>query len=176
MRRLWFELLIGLAAIHPSPSSAAALSYSPSPKPQSTFYINKRSSGSDEGDIAPKLRQPERVVPRSSAVHKLVFDTSDSRRAVDDWDLEDYVLVATIEGNLYALDRYSGATRWVVDGNGAAVQSVGNKYFSEPLNETKEPWMNPEEQQPKWIVQPVEGGQLFLFDPEFGVLVYAPYL
>src|SRR5436190_20040472 len=106
MRRLWFELLMWLAAIHPSPSSAAALSYSPSPKPQSTFYINRRSSG-DGGDIAPRLGQPEQVVPRSSAPHKLVFDTSDSRRALDDWDLEDYVLVATIEGNLYALDRYS---------------------------------------------------------------------
>jgi len=172
MRRLWFELLMGLAAIQPSPSSAAALSHFPSPqKPQSTFFINRRSPGNNEGDIAPRLRRSEPVVPRSSAVHKLVFDTSDSRRALDDWELEDYVLVATIEGNLYALDRYSGATRWVLDGNGAAVQSVGNKYFSEPLNETKEPWMTPEEQQPKWIVQPVEGGQLFLFDPEFGVLV-----
>ena len=160
---------MGLAAIQPSPSSAAALSPVPPSKSQSTFYINKPSINNNNGDIAP--RQQPQIVPRASPEHKVIFDTSDSRRALDDWELEDYVLVATIEGNLYALDRYSGATKWVLEGNGAAVRSVGNKYFSEPVNETREQWMNSEEQQPRWIVQPVEGGQLFLFDPEFGVLV-----
>jgi hypothetical protein len=38
----------------------------------------------------------------------------------------------------------------------------------ESVNTTKKAW---KEQSPRWIVQPVEGGQLFLFDPEFGVLV-----
>lgn len=177
MRRLWFEILMGLAAIQPSPSSAAAVSHhsfhsfsSPTTRRQSTFYINKPSTN-DDGDIAPRVQQ--QVVPRGSAEHKLIFDTSDSRRALDDWELEDYVLVATIEGHLFALDRYSGATKWVLEGDGAAVRSVGNKYYSEPVNETRAPWMNSEEQQPKWIVQPVEGGQLFLFDSEFGVLVRA---
>jgi serine/threonine-protein kinase/endoribonuclease IRE1 len=157
--------LVGLAAIHPSLSSAAAISH-PTPKTPSTFYINKPSI--NNADVA--SRQPQ-VVPRASAVHKLIFDTSDSRRALDDWELEDYVLVATIEGNLYALDRYSGATKWVLEGKEPAVRSVGNKYFSDTVNTTQEPRNGMEEQQPRWIVQPVEGGQLFLFDPEFGVLV-----
>jgi hypothetical protein len=170
MRRLWLEILMGLAAIQPSPSSAAAVShYSPTTKPQSTFYINKPSTN-DNGDIAPRVQQQ---VPRASAEHKLIFDTSDSRRALDDWELENYVLVATIEGHLFALDRYSGTTKWVLEGDGAAVRSVGNKYFSEPVNETRTPWVSSKEQQPKWIVQPVEGGQLFLFDSESGVLVRA---
>jgi len=165
---------MGLAAIQPSPSSAAAVfhhsfdSLSPTTKPQSTFYINKASTN-DNGGIAPRVQQ----VPRASSEHKLIFDASDSRRALDDWELEDYVLVATIEGHLFALDRYSGATKWVLEGDGAAVRSVGSKYFSEPVNETRAPWTNSEEQQPKWIVQPVEGGQLFLFDSDFGVLVRA---
>jgi len=163
---------MGVAAIQPSLSSAAAISH-PTPKPQSTFYINKPSG--NNADVAPR-QQPQQIVRRAPAEHKLIFDTSDSRRALDDWELEDYVLVATIEGNLYALDRYSGATKWVLEGKEPAVRSVGNKYFSDALNTTKEPWKETEEQQPRWIVQPVEGGQLFLFDPEFGVLVQTPSL
>ena len=109
--------------------------------------------------------------------HKLIFDTSDSRRALDDWELEDYVLVATIEGELFALDRYSGATKWVLSGNGAAVQSSHLKNEAvEPSNssDTHTEPIADNDQQPRWIVQPVEGGQLFLFDEEFGVLVAQP--
>lgn len=168
MRRRWLELLMGLAAIHPSPSSAAAISHH-TPKTQSTFYINKPSTSN--ADVAPRQQQ---IVPRATAEHKLIFDTSDSRRALDDWELQDYVLVATIEGNLYALDRYSGATKWVLEGKEPAVRSAGIKKFPDIVNKTKEPWKSTEEQQPRWIVQPVEGGQLFLFDPEFGVLVHPP--
>lgn len=168
MRRRWLELLMGLAAVHPSLSSAAPISH-PTPRTQSTFYINKPSI--NNVDVASRKQQ---VVPRAPAEHKLIFDTSDSRRALDDWELEDYVLVATIEGNLYALDRYSGATKWVLQGKEPAVRSVGSKYFSDTSNTTKEPPKDAEEQQPRWIVQPVEGGQLFIFDPEFGVLVQSP--
>src|SRR5271170_5624979 len=172
MRRRWFEILMGLAAIQPSPSSAAAVSSPPQQtpiKPQQQFYINKPSSNNN-ADIAPSRQQ--QIASRGGGEHKLIFDTSDSRRALDDWELEDYVLVATIEGNLYALDRYSGATKWVLEGKEPAVRSVGNKHSSDAVNTTKEPWKDTEEQQPRWIVQPVEGGQLFLFDLEFGVLVH----
>src|SRR5271154_5190230 len=170
MRRRWLEILMGLAAIPAAPSTAAAVSPPPArpstssltteSKPQKSFYINKPAS---DNDGAAAIVQRREIVPRTPLEsHKLIFDTSDSRRALDDWELEDYVLVATIEGDLFALDRYSGATKWVLEGDGAAVRSVGSKYFSEPVNETRAPWTNSEEQQPKWIVQPVEGGQLFL--------------
>jgi hypothetical protein len=167
MRRRWFELIMGLAAIHPAPSAAASTTRS-----QSTFYINKPASSSEtNGAVAPR---PQVInAPRASAEHKLIFDTSDARRSLDDWELEDYVLVATIEGSLYALDRHSGVTKWVLEGGGPAVRSMGSEHPDpETVNTTKEAWAT--EQQPRWIVQPVEGGQLFLFDPDFGVLVLKP--
>jgi hypothetical protein len=170
MKRRWFEILMGLAAINPSPITAAALSpLSAAPavplasKPQPTFHINKLTTSID-GAIASRPQ----VLSRGPAENKLFFDASDSRRGLDDWALEDYVLVATIEGHLYALDRYSGATKWVLEGDGAAVRSVRTKYDANITEENA--WTN-KDAQPRWIVQPVEGGQLFLFDPEFGVLV-----
>ena len=180
MQRRWLELLMGIAAaaMHPSPSSAAAVSLlahadspHPHPHPQNTFYLNKPANADRE--IAAAARAQAGTPSRPQAERRLVFDASDSRTGLDDWVLEDYVLVATIEGNLHALDRYSGATRWVLDGQGAAVQAVGSRYFSDPLNTTKQS-SSSSDQQPRWIVQPVEGGQLFLFDKEFGVLVPQP--
>jgi serine/threonine-protein kinase/endoribonuclease IRE1 len=176
---------MGLAAIPAAPSTAAAVSPPPA-RPstsslttesnrQKSFYINKPVS---DNDGAAAIVQRREIVPRAPLEsHKLIFDTSDSRRALDDWELEDYVLVATIEGDLFALDRYSGATKWVLDGNGAAVQSRHHKnQVAEPTNSSN-PHAEPiadKDQQPRWIVQPVEGGQLFLFDEEFGVLVTQP--
>jgi hypothetical protein len=178
MRRRLLDFLMGIAAaaMHPSPSSAAAVSvlnhaHHTQPPPQNTFYINKPANSDRE--IAAAARAQSAIPSRQQAERRLVFDASDSRTGLDDWVLEDYVLVATIEGNLYALDRYSGATRWVLDGQGAAVQAVGSRYFSDPLNTTKQS-SSSTDQQPRWIVQPVEGGQLFLFDQEFGVLVPDP--
>jgi hypothetical protein len=177
MRRRLLELLMGIAAaaMHPSPSSAAAVSvlnhaHRTQPQPQNTFFNKPANS---DREIAAAARAHNVIPSRQQAERRLVFDTSDSRTGLDDWVLEDYVLVATIEGNLHALDRYSGATQWVLDGQGAAVQAVGSRYFSDPLNTTKQS-SSSSDQQPRWIVQPVEGGQLFLFDQEFGVLVPQP--
>jgi len=171
MRRRWFEVLLGLAVMQPSPSAVAAKSNPPA-KQQSTFYVNKPTTAIG-GDGA--LAQRQRVLvetPRVATEKKLIFDASDTRRGLDDWQLEDYVLVATIEGSLYALDRHSGATKWVLEGGGPAVRSMGSQRpDSDTVNTTNDAWTNAEEQQPRWIVQPVEGGRLFLFDPEFGVLV-----
>jgi len=174
---------MGLAAIPAAPSTAAAVSPPPPARPSTSslttdvthhrsFYINKPASDND--GAAAIVQRPEMVPRAQLETHKLIFDTSDSRRALDDWELEDYVLVATIEGDLFALDRYSGATKWILDGNGAAVQSKHLKIdAAEPYNDStahSEP-INDKDQQPRWIVQPVESGQLFLFDEEFGVLV-----
>jgi len=167
MKRRWFELLLGLGAVH----SAAATSASPSVKQPLTFYVNKPPASAPDSNRAIQTSvQSPRNAPGPQSERKLVFDAYDSRRALDDWDLEDYVLVATIEGSLYALDRQTGATKWKLEGNEPAVRTVGNSRGNpELVNNTEGSWAG--SQQPRWIVQPVEGGQLFLFDPEFGVLV-----
>jgi hypothetical protein len=172
---------MGLAAIQSSSTSTIAAAV---PHPQDTpttlsqlYQTSTRTFISHDptiianGAIAAARPRPIHG-PRPAVEHRLVFDTSDARGTLDDWELEDYVLVATIEGNLYALDRQSGATKWVLDGGEPAVRSVVNTPVDPDLvNTTQETWKN-EEQQPRWIVQPVEGGQLFLFEPEFGVLVH----
>jgi len=169
---------MGLAAIQPSPSTAAAVSSPPKPEQthdselQQQFYINKPEPVSNSIEpVPPPPAPPAQILAKSE--RKLVFDSSDSRRPLDDWELEDYVLVATVEGDLYALDRFSGATKWVLDGNGPAVRSVASKF--EVNTTTKEILVSgADQQQPRWMVQPIEGGQLFLYESEFGVVVIHP--
>lgn len=158
------------AAVPPprnDPSSLLAQQYQPSTR---TFRSNDPTVIAN-GAIAAARPQPIQQAARPAVEHRLIFDTSDTRGTLDDWELEDYVLVATIEGSLYALDRQSGATKWVLEGGEPAVRSVVNTPVDPDLvNTTQGSWKN-KEQQPRWIVQPVEGGQLFLFEPDFGVLV-----
>lgn len=162
---------MGLASLNPSSSTVAASPPSAS-KSQASFYLNTPSTLSAETNRVVSAQHPQVVnTVRSQGEPRLIFETSDSRRGLDDWELEDFVLVATIEGSLYALDRHSGATKWVLEGGGPAVQAVGKSHYDpDPLNSTNGSWKTTE-RQPRWIVQPVEGGQLFVFDSEFGVLV-----
>ena len=157
-----------MSALHSTAASASPSSV----KQPLTFYVNKPSASISESDraIATNVRTG-RGAAGAQSERKLVFDAYDSRRALHDWELEDYVLVATIEGSLYALDRQTGATKWKLEGNEPAVRTVGNSRGDPDLSNNTEGSWTGGEQQPKWIVQPVEGGQLFLFDPEFGVLV-----
>jgi hypothetical protein len=167
MRRRWFELIMGLASLNPSSSTVASPTTS---KSQTSFYLNRPSTLSTETNKAIAQRAQVVNTTQPPAEHRLIFDTSDSRRGLDDWELEDFVLIATIEGSLYALDRQSGATKWVLEGGGPAVQAVG-KSHSDPDLVNSTTGSSKDTKQPRWIVQPVEGGQLFLFDSEFGVLV-----
>ena len=183
MRRRWFEIIMGLAAIQSSSSSTTAAARPPPPPPPlnpssiadsqttRTFYSNNPTIVTN-GAIA--AGRPQVIqAPRPAVEHRLIFDTTDARGTLDDWELEDYVLVATIEGSLYALDRQSGATKWVLEGGEPAVRSMGNNPVDPDLANTTQGSWKTKEQQPRWIVQPVEGGQLFLFEPEFGVLVFS---
>lgn len=170
--RKWFtEVLLCLASLlqHQSSTSVSAVLHQASPiqSTKSTVYLNKPSI--QDAAIVQKPGHP--VVPKALGDHRrLITDTSDPRQPFDNWELEDYVLVATIEGSLYALDRYSGATKWVLEGERPAVSALLSTPLETHVNATAEDPLKSEEQ-PRWIVQPVEGGQLFLFDSELGVIV-----
>ena len=164
MRFRWFDILFALAAtINPPPCSAAVIPLSAPPKPQSTFYINK--SAHPGRQLSSSVSSE---APHAAPVQKLYVESSDSRTRLENWVLEDYVLVPTVEGDLYSLDRHTGATKWVLDGQGAAVQAVPTEFAG---NSTTETSTESVDQQPRWIVQPVDGGHLYLFDKQFGVLV-----
>jgi hypothetical protein len=170
MRLPWLDFLVALAAAIPrSPVSAAAISLDRVTKPQDTFHIARSAHVERELVPSPTPSTTTPQLPASPEEKKLFVEAADARTRLENWVLEDYVLVPTVEGDLFSLDRHSGAMRWVLEG-GAAVQA--EVHISDLAgNATNETSIGGHEQMPKWIVQPVDGGQLYLFDREFGVLV-----
>ncbi|KAG5358600.1 Serine/threonine-protein kinase ppk4 [Yarrowia sp. B02] len=88
---------------------------------------------------------PSQVVEHS-AIH--------TARALKEWELSDIILVATIDGGLYARDRATGTEVWSVTGNGPLV-----KVFELP----------DEEEAVTWVVEPLGEGTLYYFTQADGM-------
>jgi serine/threonine-protein kinase/endoribonuclease IRE1 len=154
MRLRAFDLLVAFLASTLSITPSTAVSLPRAPRPQNHFYVAK--SAHPGRDHHPAGRQ-------------LYVESTDSRTRLENWVLEDYVLVSTVEGELYSLDRHSGDVRWGLSGGEAVVDAVQLEEVGNATNETLAG------REPRWIVQPVDGGQLYLFDKDLGVLV-RPFL
>lgn len=81
-------------------------------------------------------------------------------RSLQDWKVEDLVLLATIDGSIHARDRTTGARRWVMESEQPMVETVyhsRNKsldgYGTGPDNYL-------------WVVEPSQGGSLYSYIPE----------
>lgn len=83
-----------------------------------------------------------------------------SPRRLEDWEVQDFVLLATIDGDLYASDRKTGRQRWHI--------SLG-----QPMVETKHHRTNKSQvdadftllDQTIWAVEPNRDGQIYMWAP-----------
>lgn len=83
-----------------------------------------------------------------------------SARRLEDWEVEDFVLLATIDGDLYASDRKTGRERWHI--------SLG-----QPMIETKHHRTNKSHvdsdysllDETIWAVEPTRDGQIYMWAP-----------
>ncbi|CAN8099728.1 unnamed protein product [Discula destructiva] len=81
-------------------------------------------------------------------------------RRLEDWEVEDFVLLATIDGDLYAADRKTGKERWHI-------------YLDQPMVETKHHRANKSAidddftpfDQTIWAVEPNRDGQIYMWAP-----------
>lgn len=76
-------------------------------------------------------------------------------RALQEWELSDIILVATIDGGLYARDRSTGTEVWSVTGNGPLV-----KVFEQ---------QDDYEENVTWVVEPLGEGTLYYFTQTDGM-------
>ncbi|KAF1943436.1 hypothetical protein EJ02DRAFT_464974 [Clathrospora elynae] len=78
-----------------------------------------------------------------------------SARSLRDWEVEDFVLLATVDGHIHARDRYNGEEIWELSG----------KPMLETIYNVSEGKTSPQDQQFMWIVEPREDGALYLLTP-----------
>jgi serine/threonine-protein kinase/endoribonuclease IRE1 len=78
-----------------------------------------------------------------------------SARSLNDWEVEDFVLLATVDGHIHARDRYNGEEIWEIAG----------KPMLETIYNVSEGRVSLQDQPFVWIVEPREEGALYVLLP-----------
>jgi len=86
-------------------------------------------------------------------------------RSLEDWEVEDFVLLATVDGDLYASDRKTGQERWHFKTDQPMVETRHFRINNTEVDEDYDPIDHY-----IWVVEPTRDGELYLWRPnEHGV-------
>ncbi|CAK4015427.1 related to serine threonine kinase and endoribonuclease ERN1 IRE1, sensor of the unfolded [Lecanosticta acicola] len=103
--------------------------------------------------------QPPASLPASTAG----ITTRQPARNLQDWQVEDIMLLATVDGSLYARDRKTGAHRWKLESDREMVESIRHRHN----NTVDENGL--EQEDPLFVVEPSQDGIIYLLTPGFGL-------
>ncbi|AEO67897.1 uncharacterized protein THITE_2117067 [Thermothielavioides terrestris NRRL 8126] len=81
-------------------------------------------------------------------------------RSLEDWEVEDFVLLATVDGDLYASDRKTGQERWHFKADHPLVETVHFRANSSTVDDDYDPIDHY-----IWVVEPTRDGELYLWRP-----------
>jgi serine/threonine-protein kinase/endoribonuclease IRE1 len=80
-------------------------------------------------------------------------------RSIDDWTIEDFMLLATVDGHIHARNRYNGMQIWELDVGRPMLETI---YNTNNDSDPTDGWRN----KPFiWIVEPKEDGALYILTP-----------
>ncbi|KAI9931421.1 hypothetical protein ASPWEDRAFT_58179 [Aspergillus wentii DTO 134E9] len=81
-------------------------------------------------------------------------------RSLQDWEVEDFVLLATVDGSIHARDRKTGAARWALEvPSSPMVESIYHRANRSSFDRTQ-----PEDDF-LWIVEPSQHGSIYIYSP-----------
>ncbi|KAH6671136.1 hypothetical protein B0J14DRAFT_656124 [Halenospora varia] len=103
---------------------------------------------------APPARRPSTLSAGLTSLHT-------NARNLEDWEVEDFVLLATVDGKLHARDRKTGKERWELSYERPMVETrynrnrsaVREEYDTIPIDDFL------------WIVEPSRDGSLYIYRP-----------
>lgn len=116
---------------------------------------------------APKLRSPALAEEEELAAKQArravrapsLYAASDSglaargeARSLQDWQMEDFVLLATVDGSIHARDRLTGAARWELEAEHPMLESVYHRHNGSTSYD------------PLWIVEPSLDGDIYVYE------------
>ncbi|AEO60082.1 hypothetical protein MYCTH_2308921 [Thermothelomyces thermophilus ATCC 42464] len=81
-------------------------------------------------------------------------------RSLEDWEVEDFVLLATVDGDLYASDRKTGQERWHFKADHPMVETRHFRTNRSVLDDDYDPIDHY-----IWVVEPTRDGELYLWRP-----------
>ena len=175
--RLTTFLLLALAAAqqqHPlqhgygsSPPENAALRPLTSTPGDATLNINLDDNYKRREDTLPQSSDNKRAVAtnapagfdpavRAPPVRSAAASRASRARSLQDWEVENFVLLATVDGSIYARDRNTGKELWEFYSERPMVETTYHRRKDPTtVGSTEDGYM--------WIVEPSQDGTLYIF-------------
>lgn len=132
--------------------------------PLDTRPLVKSPSSSDASALAtlalanPAVRAPP-VQISSRNTHSQALQLQ--ARSLQDWEVEDFVLLATVDGTIHARDRKTGAPRWALEvPSSPMVETIYHAANRTDISSSD----RQREDDLLWIVEPSRDGNLFIFN------------
>ncbi|KAL7628492.1 bifunctional endoribonuclease/protein kinase ire1 [Parahypoxylon ruwenzoriense] len=85
-------------------------------------------------------------------------------RSLEKWEVEDYILLATVDGHLYAVNRESGDERWHLQVEQPIVETIHHRPNSSFLDDQENRDHHPLDDY-VWAVEPTHNGALYVWTP-----------
>ncbi|KAK1830410.1 hypothetical protein QBC39DRAFT_285261 [Podospora conica] len=101
------------------------------------------------------------VAPSKLRTDSVGLSQQKNARFLKDWEVEDYVLLATVDGDLHAADRQTGHVRWHLKADHPMVET---RHFRINRSEVDEDY-DPVDHY-LWVVEPTRDGELYLWRPD----------
>ena len=110
-------------------------------------------AGDHQNDRAVRAVQPARGTGKTAGLI-----TPRHARSLQDWEVEDFVLLATVDGSIHARDRKTGAARWELEVDKPMVETVYHTQNKSELDGYKP------EYDFLWIVEPSRDGDIYIYN------------
>lgn len=104
-------------------------------------------------DRAVRALQPARGSGKSAGL-----TTPLNARSLQDWEVEDFVLLATVDGSIHARDRKTGAPKWKLEVDRPMVETTYHILNNSVLDGSKP------EYDFLWIVEPSRDGDIYIYN------------
>ena len=101
------------------------------------------------------VRAPRPV--RGSSKHAGISSPQNAR-SLQDWEVEDFILLATVDGSIHARDRKTGAARWELEVDRPMVETT---YYPQNQSSSEGPRF---EYDFLWIVEPSRDGDIYIYN------------
>jgi len=98
-----------------------------------------------------------RAAPARSSAQSAGLSSRHPARSLQDWQVEDIILLATVDGKIHARDRRTGTAKWMLEADRPMVETTYHRNKSNPGL--------PEDSDFIWIVEPTQDGSLYVYSP-----------
>jgi len=129
---------------------------------KSTYNKYFKNDASAIATLAPADTAVAAPPPRRSSRATAGLASPQSARSLEDWEVEDFVLLATVDGKLYARDRKSGKEKWSLEVDKPMVETTYHRRNRSELQENYDPITIDDY---LWIVEPSREGSLYVYRP-----------